>query len=64
MRALEQSIRKCAEEARENVIKPELGLNSTRYSLGEAHDIYNLYSWEIGFGIRYCKTRLNAERTK
>ncbi|VAH58347.1 unnamed protein product [Triticum turgidum subsp. durum] len=33
-------------------------------SLGEAYDYYNLYSWEIGFGIRYGKSRLNVERTK
>ena len=33
-------------------------------SLGEAYDFYNLYSWELGFGIRYGKSRLNAERTK
>ncbi|VAI58696.1 unnamed protein product [Triticum turgidum subsp. durum] len=26
--------------------------------------IYNLYSWEIRFGIRYGKRRLNVERTK
>ncbi|VAI69442.1 unnamed protein product [Triticum turgidum subsp. durum] len=31
---------------------------------GEAYDFYNLYTWEIGFGIRYDKIRLNAERTK
>ncbi|KAM3393441.1 hypothetical protein ACQJBY_014244 [Aegilops geniculata] len=33
-------------------------------SLGEAYDFYNLYSWERGFGIRYSKSRLNAEKTK
>lgn len=33
-------------------------------SLDEAYDFYNLYSWEIGFDIRYGKSRLNAERTK
>lgn len=25
---------------------------------------YNLYSWDVGFGIRYGESRLNDERTK
>lgn len=62
MSALEESIRKYAEESTKSVVRPTLGL--TFDSLGEAYDFYNLYSWEIGFGIRYGKSRLNAERTK
>lgn len=45
-----------------NVIRPALGVSF--HSLGEAYDLYNPYSWEIRFGIRYGKRRLNAERTK
>lgn len=52
--ALDQSIRKYAEEPMKSVIRPELGLSFD--SLGEAYDLYNLYSWEIGFGIRYGKS--------
>ena len=59
---MEQSICKYAEESSKSVITPVLGLNFD--SLGEACDFYNLYSWEIGFAIRYGKSRLNAERTK
>ncbi|KAM3389435.1 hypothetical protein ACQJBY_011522 [Aegilops geniculata] len=62
MSALEISIRKYAEQPDKSVVKPELGLSFD--SLGEAYDFYNLYSWEIGFGITYGKSRLNAERTK
>lgn len=29
-------------------------------SLPEAYDFYNIYSWEIGFGIRYGQSRKNA----
>lgn len=53
---------KYAEEPSKSVIRPELGISSD--SLGETCDFYNLYSWDIGFGIRYGKSRLNAERTK
>uniref|UniRef100_A0A8R7JY46 FAR1 domain-containing protein n=1 Tax=Triticum urartu TaxID=4572 RepID=A0A8R7JY46_TRIUA len=59
---MEQSIRKYTEKPTKSVIRPELGLSFD--SLGEAYSFYNLYSWEIGFGIRYGKSRLNAERTK
>lgn len=62
MSALEISIRKYAEQPDKSVVKPELGLSFD--SLGEAYDFYNLYSWEVGFGIRYGKSRLNAERSK
>ncbi|VAI35342.1 unnamed protein product [Triticum turgidum subsp. durum] len=62
MSALELSMRKYAEQPDKSVVHPELGLSFD--SLGEAYDFYNLYSWEIGFGIRYGKSRLNAERTK
>uniref|UniRef100_M8C4C4 Uncharacterized protein n=1 Tax=Aegilops tauschii TaxID=37682 RepID=M8C4C4_AEGTA len=48
--AIKQSIRKYAEEPTEVVIRPEFGLSFA--SLREAYDFYNLYSWEIGFGIR------------
>ncbi|KAM3309903.1 hypothetical protein ACQJBY_030918 [Aegilops geniculata] len=62
MSALELSIRKYAEQPDKSVVRPELRLSFD--SLGEAYDFYNLYSWEIGFGIRYGKSRLNTERTK
>ncbi|XP_044360017.1 uncharacterized protein [Triticum aestivum] len=55
MSALETSFHKFAEE-------PTKGLNFD--SLGEAYNFYNLYSREIGFGIRYGKSMLNAEMTK
>jgi hypothetical protein len=44
------------------VIKPEIGTGFI--SLEEAYDFYNLYSWEVGFGIRYGKSRLNIDREK
>lgn len=55
---MEQSVRKYVEEPTESVVRPELGLSFD--SLGEAYNFCNLYSWEIGFGIRYGKSRLNA----
>lgn len=62
MSALEKTLRRYAEKKTDTVIVPAVG--STVDSLGEAYDYYNLYSWEIGFGVRYGKSRLNVERTK
>ncbi|KAM3385940.1 hypothetical protein ACQJBY_009544 [Aegilops geniculata] len=60
--ALEQTMRGCAGKLGGHVVEPAIGL--TFDSLGEAYDFYNLYSWEHGFGIRYGKSRLNADKTK
>ena len=62
MSALETSFRKFAEEPTKSVVRPELGLNFD--SLGGAYNFYNLYSREMGFGIRYGKSMLNAEMVK
>lgn len=60
--ALEQTIRGYANKLGDHVVESAIGL--TFDSLVEAYDFYNLYSWEHGFGIRYGKSRLNAEKTK
>lgn len=60
--ALKKTLRGYAEKKTDTVIVPSVGSNFD--SLGEAYDYYNLYSWEIEFGIRYGKSRLNVERTK
>ncbi|KAE8811932.1 Dirigent protein [Hordeum vulgare] len=48
--ALEKTLRCYAEKKTDTVVVPPIGY--TFDSLGEAYDFYNLYSWEIGFGIR------------
>ncbi|XP_045090436.1 uncharacterized protein [Aegilops tauschii subsp. strangulata] len=60
--ALELTIRSYAEKKTETVIVPAMG--GSFDTLGEAYDYYNLYSWEVGLGIRYGKKPLNVERTK
>jgi hypothetical protein len=44
------------------IIAPEIGMEFD--SLHEAYDFYNLYSWEIGFGIRYGRSRKNVAKSK
>jgi hypothetical protein len=60
--ALEKSIRMYAEKPSDIVIKPKIGTGLN--SIEEAYDFYNLYSWEVGIGIRYGKSILNIERKK
>lgn len=60
--ALENSMKKYADKKSEFVVKPEISQEFD--SLAEAYDFYNLYSWEIGFGIKYGQCRRNVEKCK
>ncbi|KQK17192.1 hypothetical protein BRADI_1g32951v3 [Brachypodium distachyon] len=60
--ALENSIKNYAERKSNTVVNPMVGTSFD--SLEDAYDFYNLYSWEVGFGIRYAKCRLNVHRKK
>ncbi|XP_037469900.1 myelin transcription factor 1-like protein [Triticum dicoccoides] len=60
--ALEKAMRNYADKKSEFVVKPEIGQEFD--SLAEAYDFYNLYSWEIGFGIKYGQCRRNVEKCK
>lgn len=60
--ALEESVKNFAERRCQFVVYPGIG---TKFdSLDDAYNFYNLYSWEIGFGVRYAKCRLNVHRQK
>lgn len=51
------------EERTTNPEKPSaLECTIRSHSLDEAYSFYNLYSWELGFGIRYGKSRLNVHK--
>ncbi|XP_047092553.1 protein FAR1-RELATED SEQUENCE 6-like isoform X2 [Lolium rigidum] len=60
--ALEIAMRKSNERSSEAVTAPVIGMEFD--SLPEAYDFYNLYSWEIGFGIRYGPSRKNPSKSK
>ncbi|KAI4987131.1 hypothetical protein ZWY2020_019931 [Hordeum vulgare] len=59
---LENSVKKYADKKSKFVVKPEISQEFD--SLAEAYDFYNLYSWEIGFGIKYGQCRRNVEKCK
>ncbi|KAI5004847.1 hypothetical protein ZWY2020_032090 [Hordeum vulgare] len=60
--ALEISMRAYISKRDGNVVNPAVGTEFD--SLDEAYQFYNLYSWEVGFGIRFAKSRLNVNRRK
>lgn len=57
--AYEQTLR--AEKKSGVVIDPAVGTSFD--SRAEAYEFYNLYSWEVGFGIRWGKNRKNAAKS-
>ncbi|KAM3273817.1 hypothetical protein ACQJBY_043166 [Aegilops geniculata] len=60
--ALEKALTGFAERQTDVVVNPTVG--TCFDSITEAYDFYNLYSWEMGFGIRYGKSRRNTKGGK
>ncbi|XP_047058940.1 uncharacterized protein LOC124665585 [Lolium rigidum] len=56
---LELKMRKFGNRNSDEVVAPEPGMEFD--SLPEAFDFFNLYSWEVGFGIRYGASRKNKQ---
>ena len=57
-------MRKSATRTTTHIFQPAVGMSFD--SVAEAHNFYNLYSWEVGFGIRYGKNyenKVNAYRS-
>ncbi|KAL6880649.1 hypothetical protein ACP4OV_012214 [Aristida adscensionis] len=59
--AYEQSLRNYAQKKSTVVMDPAVG--TTFDSRAEAYGFYNLYSWEIGFGIRWSRNRKNSSKS-
>ena len=62
MTALEASVRAFVDKKSRNVVNPSIGTSFD--SVEEGYEFYNLYSWEVGFGVRYAKSRLNVHQKK
>ena len=56
--AVSKALRAAESSRNKLVFEPAVG--TTFNSCEEAKDSYNLYSWEIGFGIRYGRSRTNS----
>ncbi|TVU38110.1 hypothetical protein EJB05_11464, partial [Eragrostis curvula] len=58
--SLEMALMKYADRSTPYIIDPSLG---TEFDcVTEAYDYYNLYSWELGLGIKYGKTKYSESK--
>ena len=57
--AYEKSLKRYVDKKSDVVINPEVGMSFD--SCADAYDFCNLYSWELGFGIRWNNSTNNAE---
>jgi hypothetical protein len=55
---VEAVLRASADKTTPQIFNPTAGLVFD--SLEEAYEFYNLYSWEVGFGIRYGNSNING----
>ncbi|XP_044355413.1 protein FAR1-RELATED SEQUENCE 5 [Triticum aestivum] len=60
--ALEKAIAGFAQRETEAVVNPTVG--SSFFSLDEAYEFYNIYSWEYAFGVRYGASSMDSHGTK
>jgi len=60
--ALEKALKSYAIRKNGLVVQPTVGTHFD--SMAEAFEFYNLYSWQIGFGICYDRSHRNRQRTK
>ncbi|KAL6652097.1 hypothetical protein ACP70R_011022 [Stipagrostis hirtigluma subsp. patula] len=60
--ALEKALKNYAIRRQGLVVEPRVG--TVFDSMAEAYEFYNLYSWEIGFGIRYGRCKRNKFKSK
>ena len=61
--AVERALRGCGDRGDRCIFEPEIG--KVFESIEEAFEFYNMYSWEIGFGIRLgrCRSNKSGRRT-
>lgn len=62
--AIEKAMRNAQNRATTHIFEPVLGMVFD--SRAEAYQFFNLYSWEVGFGIRFgssARNRVNKYRT-
>ena len=58
--ALQSAVMRFAEHKSEQVMNIQIGTEFD--NLDEGYDYYNVYSWEIGFGIRWGRKKWSAKQ--
>ncbi|KAM0894146.1 hypothetical protein ACQ4PT_024649 [Festuca glaucescens] len=60
--AVERALREAANRGERCIFEPKIG--QVFQSLEEGYEFFNMYSWEVGFGVRYGRSRINNSRMK
>jgi hypothetical protein len=60
--AVEIALRESANKGEKCIFLPTIG--QVFQTIEEAYEYFNMYSWEVGFGIRYGRSRINASKQK
>lgn len=59
---MERALRSSSTRKTEHIFEPILGLVFD--SREEAREFYNLYSWEVGFGVKLNNSRTGTKKNK
>jgi hypothetical protein len=60
--AIESALRDASNRGEKCIFLPYKG--QVFQSIEEAYEFYNMYSWEVGFGVRYGRSRINRSNSK
>ncbi|CAM0870364.1 unnamed protein product [Alopecurus aequalis] len=60
--AVEKALRESATRGEKCIFLPSQG--QVFQSIEEAYEFFNMYSWEVGFGIRHGRSRINCSNIK
>jgi hypothetical protein len=60
--AVEKALRDAASRGEKCIFTPAIG--QVFQTVEEAYEFFNMYSWEVGFGIRYGRSRINSANVK
>jgi hypothetical protein len=60
--AVERALREAANRGERCIFEPKIG--QVFQSLEEGYEFFNMYSWEVGFGVRYGRSRINNSGAK
>ncbi|WVZ87594.1 hypothetical protein U9M48_034205, partial [Paspalum notatum var. saurae] len=58
--AVERALRGSSTRKTEHIFEPVVGMVFD--SREEAREFYNMYSWEVGFGMKYCNSRCSGKK--
>jgi hypothetical protein len=59
---VEKALRESSARGEKCIFQPKEG--QVFQTIEEAYEFFNMYSWEVGFGIRYGRSRVDKDKEK